>query len=106
MGHDDIQIRILADNRCGFSAQFQAGTREVPGAARRDRTPGSGRAGKGHHIHIRVADQASAGLAPSRKYVDHSRGKTGRSEEHTSELQTPMRISYAVFCLKKKKIKN
>src|SRR3546814_8147966 len=29
-----------------------------------------------------------------------------RSEEHTSELQSLMRISYAVFCLKKKKIKN
>src|SRR3546814_5008965 len=29
----------------------------------------------------------------------------GRSEEHTSELQSLMRISYAVFCLKKKKNK-
>src|SRR3546814_10613812 len=29
-------------------------------------------------------------------------GKSGRSEEHTSELQSLMRISYAVFCLKKK----
>src|SRR3546814_5537848 len=29
--------------------------------------------------------------------------KFGRSEEHTSELQSLMRISYAVFCLKKKK---
>src|SRR3546814_2129097 len=29
----------------------------------------------------------------------------GRSEEHTSELQSLMRISYAVFCLKKKKQK-
>src|SRR3546814_1323414 len=28
----------------------------------------------------------------------------GRSEEHTSELQSLMRISYAVFCLKKKKL--
>src|SRR3546814_1953796 len=28
-----------------------------------------------------------------------------RSEEHTSELQSLMRISYAVFCLKKKKVK-
>src|SRR3546814_7587211 len=28
-----------------------------------------------------------------------------RSEEHTSELQSPMRISYAVFCLKKKTTK-
>src|SRR3546814_4104834 len=31
---------------------------------------------------------------------------TVRSEEHTSELQSLMRISYAVFCLKKKKNKN
>src|SRR3546814_10620855 len=30
-------------------------------------------------------------------------GARGRSEEHTSELQSLMRISYAVFCLKKKK---
>src|SRR3546814_7178667 len=30
----------------------------------------------------------------------------GRSEEHTSELQSLMRISYAVFCLKKKKKKD
>src|SRR3546814_5498318 len=29
----------------------------------------------------------------------------GRSEEHTSELQSLMRISYAVFCLKKKSVK-
>src|SRR3546814_6768361 len=37
----------------------------------------------------------------------YDRGKLGgvarRSEEHTSELQSLMRISYAVFCLKKKK---
>src|SRR3546814_10620762 len=31
-------------------------------------------------------------------------GVISRSEEHTSELQSLMRISYAVFCLKKKKI--
>src|SRR3546814_5512941 len=30
-------------------------------------------------------------------------GGATRSEEHTSELQSPMRISYAVFCFKKKK---
>src|SRR3546814_7623354 len=30
--------------------------------------------------------------------------RPGRSEEHTSELQSLMRISYAVFCLKKKKM--
>src|SRR3546814_10636846 len=32
--------------------------------------------------------------------------RPGRSEEHTSELQSLMRISYAVFCLKKKKRHN
>src|SRR3546814_6777947 len=32
--------------------------------------------------------------------------RTARSEEHTSELQSLMRISYAVFCLKKKKEKH
>src|SRR3546814_2117564 len=37
----------------------------------------------------RVGEEAAFGLA-------------GRSEEHTSELQSLMRISYAVFCLKKK----
>src|SRR3546814_9911424 len=40
--------------------------------------------------------QALAGAEP----VD---GALDRSEEHTSELQSLMRISYAVFCLKKKK---
>src|SRR3546814_1622532 len=34
-----------------------------------------------------------------------SRMELSRSEEHTSELQSLMRISYAVFCLKKKKNK-
>src|SRR3546814_1699125 len=32
-----------------------------------------------------------------------AKGSVGRSEEHTSELQSLMRISYAVFCLIKKK---
>src|SRR3546814_2949542 len=35
-----------------------------------------------------------------------SHGKAIRSEEHTSELQSLMRISYAVFCLKKKRQTN
>src|SRR3546814_10189093 len=33
------------------------------------------------------------------------RAEQGRSEEHTSDLQSLMRISYAVFCLKKKQIR-
>src|SRR3546814_1925654 len=38
--------------------------------------------------------------------LDARYARTARSEEHTSELQSLMRISYAVFCLKKKKQKN
>src|SRR3546814_10728558 len=38
-----------------------------------------------------------------RRYKDRNRVERMRSDEHTSELQSLMRISYAVFCLKKKK---
>src|SRR3546814_4502363 len=45
-----------------------------------------------------------AGVAERVRFKrDRIPGKGGRSEEHTSELQSLMRISYAVFCLKKKK---
>src|SRR3546814_5442665 len=40
------------------------------------------------------------------KQRDITRTGAHRSEEHTSELQSLMRISYAVFCLKKKNITN
>src|SRR3546814_5079181 len=39
-------------------------------------------------------------MVPAAHY--RPRPREGRSEEHTSELQSLMRISYAVFCLKKK----
>src|SRR3546814_3161541 len=46
----------------------------------------------------KIADKILEGLT---KLFDEM--ETDRSEEHTSELQSLMRISYAVFCLKKKK---
>src|SRR3546814_2903743 len=45
--------------------------------------------------------RADARLAEAE--LDRAQALVGRSEEHTSELQSLMRISYAVFCLKKKK---
>src|SRR3546814_9192430 len=39
---------------------------------------------------------------PGREPADRRSRRRDRSEEHTSELQSLMRISYAVFCLKKK----
>src|SRR3546814_6395399 len=44
--------------------------------------------------------------APGMALAGRVRGDGGRSEEHTSELQSLMRISYAVFCLKKQKKPN
>src|SRR3546814_8143275 len=41
-------------------------------------------------------------LPPERQQPGPARRQPPRSEEHTSELQSLMRISYAVFCLKKK----
>src|SRR3546814_4340070 len=53
-------------------------------------------------IGVRVnATNADSATAPA-SATDNSRN---RSEEHTSELQSLMRTSYAVFCLKKKKTK-
>src|SRR3546814_2578591 len=44
-------------------------------------------------------------LSPGHKF-GLRRAASGRSEEHTSELQSIMRISYAVFCLKKKTLQS
>src|SRR3546814_1403902 len=46
--------------------------------------------------------RAARGYAARRGRSGRSTAGGGRSEEHTSELQSLMRISYAVFCLKKK----
>src|SRR3546814_10568325 len=56
-----------------------------------------------------VAGDHNVLLHHQRPFVSSRRGRSPsclwRSEEHTSELQSLMRISYAVFCLKKKKNK-
>src|SRR3546814_3624264 len=66
----------------------------LPAAARRRRRAGARRGGGG-----------GQGRARGDRHVAEGRARPGacaRSEEHTSELQSLMRISYAVFCLKKK----
>src|SRR3546814_8525939 len=52
--------------------------------------------------HRRTEDPAQRAVRGARVRMA---GTRARSEEHTSELQSLMRISYAVFCLKKKKTK-
>src|SRR3546814_8833202 len=71
----------------------ERGLRPV-GAARKGGDAGCGRGGPILSL-CQVGDTARDACGP----VDQAH----RSEEHTSELQSLMRISYAVFCLKKKK---
>src|SRR3546814_8283507 len=71
---------LFRSGRAGRSSH-RPGSRSAPGGHRR------GRRDRGRRRGRPVIE------------IDH----LGRSEEHTSELQSLMRISYAVFCLKKKK---
>src|SRR3546814_10250382 len=58
---------------------------------------GVGGAGRFLSMNDRAPNAAAAGMFPAAARANR------RSEEHTSELQSLMRNSYAVFCLKKKK---
>src|SRR3546814_1751183 len=68
---------------CAAAASLAPGVDHVAGAVERVMLPGK-LVPRGSHL------------------VMAERGAMRRSEEHTSELQSLMRISYAVFCLKKK----
>src|SRR3546814_8581475 len=56
--------------------------------------------------HVLPGDKRCRVPPPRPRAPRRGREATTRSEEHTSELQSLMRISYAVFCLKKKKTNN
>src|SRR3546814_7669463 len=74
---------------------------------RRGRVVGRGsarEAQQGLAGHTVVAEEGSGVALVGHQQVVAGHGKAERSEEHTSELQSLMRISYAVFCLKTKKI--
>src|SRR3546814_2945373 len=74
-------------------------TRRLHQEARRDHRPAQGRP---QRACLRPGEAQRARPRQPRRI---QRGDP-RSEEHTSELQSLMRISYAVFCLKKKQTKN
>src|SRR3546814_6175493 len=54
---------------------------------------------------VQILTQLTEDLVWQPRWMTHENGIVARSEEHTSELQSLMRISYAVFCLKIKKNK-
>src|SRR3546814_8694462 len=60
------------------------------------------REGVGHFLRVAYQQQHRGAASSLRQRRYPQIGEQARSEEHTSELQSLMRISYAVFCLKKK----
>src|SRR3546814_5161635 len=60
----------------------------------------------GNRLRSRTMAGSDAETSPSWSARSARIEEIGRSEEHTSELQSLMRISYAVFCLKKKNNKH
>src|SRR3546814_2130167 len=88
--HVLADVGAAADDRAGHHAGAELAERALVELAetRRDLVPERRRVGL-DHFHVLGAEVQQHGLLQ-------------RSEEHTSELQSLMRISYAVFCLKKK----
>src|SRR3546814_8109683 len=98
LGFQRPQFRNAAGSECG-------GARYIRCRALRSRPPGRRERARLQPRSFPVSlveddDLARGGI----KCLDYDRFIL-RSEEHTSELQSLMRISYAVFCLKKKKKK-
>src|SRR3546814_2973146 len=97
--------------------------RDITGSVRANRKADAGQAPRDgiEAISLRVNGKDALGISSGNPAVEIGLGRhcfilaavngggrvqPGRSEEHTSELQSLMRISYAVFCLKKKKKNN
>src|SRR3546814_3156400 len=96
LGKIDAQVGQRRLKGAG-SGVVNGGERRIARLARRKGEDGVGRGG--------VAIHGDAGIALPVRRAQHllEKGRVHRSEEHTSELQSLIRISYAVFCLKKKR---
>src|SRR3546814_7753056 len=87
-GVDRTRPRLVAPGGAGLAARTGGGWRTLA-----DR----------NGFQLRAAANGARMLSAGRGRAGRCAGLLGlRSEEHTSELQSLMRISYAVFCLKKK----
>src|SRR3546814_3290325 len=87
------------DTLLPYTTLFRSGQADAVGGRRQD-------VGHVHPLEVGAAPHRQAVRGQPRSTPGPVGSQTGvgvRSEEHTSELQSLMRISYAVFCLKKKK---
>src|SRR3546814_7863868 len=101
----DSRTRGRGDGRARRPGR-RAAPRSGAAAAKEDRRDraADGQAGGRRDADARIDDRFAVADARRSQRCRHGGVRRGgRSEEHTSELQSLMRISYAVFCLKKKK---
>src|SRR3546814_2135794 len=87
------------------TARLHAQTQACRDMAREQAAESQGLASRGAQI-AAMSEETSASVgeiaSTFHDQMEAARKTLDRSEEHTSELQSLMRISYAVFCLKKK----
>src|SRR3546814_9474165 len=111
-----LKIVIVEDDRRRFPTEFEREARDPIATDRGDLATRHRRSGEADLVYAGMAHQHFRDRAIRRDHVDHAWGEADglrnfghdisrtwrfrRSEEHTSELQSLMRISYAVFCLK------
>src|SRR3546814_4949546 len=91
-GNRDLELCIDVVRACRADVTGEATLQQHATRAHADRH---------HHAGRKLVAGPLAGHAHRQRELEEVRMQ--RSEEHTSELQSLMRISYAVFCLKKKK---
>src|SRR3546814_4606717 len=101
-----MRISDWSSDVCPSDLCYEAVSRPCPPHPR-ERRRAARPHGRGHARGVRLSDALFHGRRLSARHhqeaapaLNHPRA--ARSEEHTSELQSLMRISYAVFCLKKK----
>src|SRR3546814_3109373 len=100
---DDVRISDWSSDVCSSDLWRRRRARQCDSRAVAERHGHSGPRPQARRTMERrcPAPRRGCGFQPRGR----ERQRSGRSEEHTSELQSLMRISYAVFCLKKKKTK-
>src|SRR3546814_2696335 len=106
-----MRISDWSSDVCSSDLRTQAGTLEgvlalVGRAVVLRAEDGNGGTGLGQTVgvdEVECRPQVHGSLDDRARHGGTAVGEALRSEEHTSELQSLMRISYAVFCLKKKR---
>src|SRR3546814_6452907 len=102
--NDDHEFEGWFRNAAAFDQQRDSGTLECPvcGTGAVSKALMAPSIAKGREPATAIQAPAPEVQAAAEMQAMHPAVRQVRSEEHTSELQSLMRISYAVFCLKKK----